>query len=116
MFNFFRARYRSTADKGANWSPIKDLAPTTWTTYDPDLTLQGSTVRATFTRCTPEFDICVSDRVFYRQRVIGSSWSSPVRASPSTIFEARVPHVGYTGKILMFYLGDTTPYVRAGTP
>jgi hypothetical protein len=113
--SFYRARYRSTEDRGAHWSSPHNLASATWTTYDPDLNVQGNVLRAAITRCTPEFDICVDERVFYRQQV-GSSWSTAQRVSPSTLFEARVSHVAYAAKILVFYLGDFLPYVRAGTP
>jgi hypothetical protein len=114
--SFSRARYRSTSDRGANWSSVFDLAPATWSTFEPDLALQGGVLRAVFTRCTVDFDICINNRVFYRQRVIGSSWGAAVRASPTDFFDAEGPHVGYASKILVFYLGDTLPYVRAGTP
>ena len=112
---WYRARYRGTEDSGAHWSSPHNLASSTWTSYDPDLNLQGNVLRAVFTRCTPEFDICVDERVFYRQ-LVGSSWSAAERASPNTLFEARTPHVAYAAKILVFYLGDFLPYVRAGTP
>ena len=114
---FFRARYRSTGNGGANWSSVQDLSPNSaWTTYDPDLALQGGVLRAVFTRCTPEFDVCVNERTFYRQMPLGSGWSGAERASPNSLFEARVPHVAYADKILVFYLGDFQPFVRAGTP
>lgn len=113
---FFKVRYRSTANKGVGWSAQHDLAPASWTTSDPDIALQGGVVRATFTRCTTEFDICVDLRVFYRQRVLGSSWTSAERVSPTSLDEADRSHVGHSGKTLVFYIGDFRPYVRAGTP
>lgn len=113
---FFKVRYRSTASSGTSWSPQHDLAPQSWSTSDPDLALQGGVLRATFTRCTTEFDICVDSRVFYRQRVLGSAWSSPERVSPVSLNEADRSHVGRVGKTLVLYVGDFRAYVRAGTP
>jgi len=113
--NIFRARYRATTDNGATWSSARALGPKTWTTYDPDISLQGGVARAAFTRCDFDFDVCVNERVYYRQQQIGSSWTAPERVSPTTLGEARTPRVGYTGKALVLYLGDFLPYVRAGS-
>src|SRR5919112_628522 len=62
--------------------------------------------RAVFGRCAPEFDVCVDERVLYRQMPLGSSWSAPERVSPTGLFEARGPHVAKADKIMVFYLAD----------
>ncbi|CAN5730022.1 hypothetical protein BH24CHL6_BH24CHL6_04710 [soil metagenome] len=119
-FNFSKIRYRRTTDRGANWSRPRDLSPANWTTYDGDIALQGGVLRATFVRCTTEFDICVNNRVFYRQSSDGRNWTTPQRVSPRSVFDAWEPRVGFAGKILVLYTGDTDAganlYVRRGSP
>lgn len=112
--------YRQTTDRGANWSSQMDLSPPTWTSSEPDMALQGGVLRAVFTRCTPEIDVCIDERIFYRESSNGTSWSTAQRVSPNTLFAAYSPHAGFAGKVLVLYLGDGSdgilPYVRAGTP
>lgn len=112
--NWFKVTYRQTTDKGASWSPQRQLSRASWTASNPHLALKGGTLRAAFERCTPEWDICVGNRVFYRQSSDGISWTSPERVSPRG--EETMPAgVGFAGKILVLY-GWGSVDIRAGTP
>lgn len=119
-FNFSKIRYRRTTDEGANWSKPGNLSPGNWTSYAGDIDLKGGVVRATFVRCTTEFDICVDNRVFYRQSSDGINWTTPERVSPKSVFDAWEPRVAFAGKILVLYAADTDSgtdvYVRRGSP
>jgi hypothetical protein len=115
-----KVRYRRTTDKGATWSAQMDLGPPTWTTYEQHLALQGGVLRATFTRCKLEVDVCIDERVFYRQSSNGTIWSTSERVSPTGLWDAYSGRVTHAGKILALYVGDSAaganPYVRVGSP
>lgn len=117
---FGKIRYKRTTNSGANWSAQLDLSPSSWSTFDPDIHLRGGVLRSVFTRCTPEFDICVEERTLYSQSANGTTWTAPQRVSPTTLWAAYSPRVGFAGRILAFYLGDDAtglrPFVRRGTP
>ena len=107
-----RARYRRTLDSGAHWSAPASIARETWTTHDPDIGLANGVLRATFVRCTPEFDICVNERVYYRQSGNGTSWGTAQRVSPDTLFDAYGAHVG-AHRPLVVYIGETSAHLKA---
>jgi len=112
--DWFKVSYRQTTDKGASWSPQRQLSPASWTASNPHLALQGGVLRAAFERCTPEWDICVANRVFYQQSSNGIDWTTPERVSPRG--EETMPAgVGFAGKILVLY-GWGSVDIRAGTP
>lgn len=118
--NFSRIRYRATSNSGASWSSQRNLSPLTWTTAYPQIELKGGVLRASFLRCTPEFDICVDNRVLYRQSANGVSWAAAERVSPTSLWDAYPAGIGFAGKILALYTGigpsGDQPFVRAGTP
>jgi hypothetical protein len=117
--NFFRARYRRTTNSGATWSSQMDLAPATWETHAPDISLKGGVVRAVFNRCDNNWDYCDSDRVMYRESSNGTSWTTAQRVSPKSV-ETWGPRVGFAGRIVVAYTGygsgHTNAYVRNGAP
>jgi hypothetical protein len=116
--NWWKVRYRRTTDRGTSWSRQRDLSPASWTASNPRISLQGGTVRAAFERCTPEWDICVDQRVFYRESSGGITWAPSQRASPSLLAEAMPGGVGFADKVLVLYsgYGPDGVYVRPGTP
>jgi len=91
---FGQAVFRRTVNSGADWSSQRALGPADWSTSDPDVGLAGGVLHGVFTRCTPEFDICPDERVFYRRSTTGTSWGTPIRVSPTSLFEAFSPSVG----------------------
>lgn len=118
--NFFRVRYRRTIDSGANWSSQMDLSPASWTSSEPDIHLKGGVLRAVFTRCTPEIDICVDERTFYSQSSNGTGWTTPERVSPQNLFAAFRPRVGRSNKTIALYIGyddsGLNPFARVRNP
>jgi hypothetical protein len=115
-----KVRYRRTTDKGANWSSQMDLASSSWTTSNPHLSLKSGVLRATFERCTSQWDYCDNFRVMYRQSTNGTSWTAAERVSPKSLWEAWGPKVGFAGKIIVTYTGESSSgidaYARRGTP
>jgi hypothetical protein len=118
--NFSKVRYRRTTNKGASWSSQMDLGPANRTTYSPHLSLKGGVLRAAFVRCLPEWDICGSERVLYRQSSNGTSWTTSERVSTNSVWDAWDPSVGFAGRILVLYTGEGPDgqniHVRRGTP
>jgi hypothetical protein len=115
-----QVRYRRTTDKGATWSKLMDLSPAAWSSSNPHISLKGGVLRAVFDRCTPEWDICGNERVFYRESANGTSWAPAQRVSPTNLWGAWDPSVGFAGRILVLYNaeqeGGIQPHVRRGTP
>ena len=101
---FGQAVYRRTINRGAGWGSRLDLAPAAWSTSDPDVGLAGGVLHAVFTRCTPEWDICPDERVFYRRSTTGTTWRKPIRVSPRALFDAFSPSVG-SHRAVVTYVG-----------
>ncbi len=99
---FGQVKYRRTINGGATWQSQRNLASGSWSTHDPDLGLAGGVLHAAFTRCTPEFDICEKDRIFYRRSTTGTSWGTPHRVSPRSFFFAFSPAVGSHRAVVTF--------------
>ncbi len=113
---FFRLVYVRTLNNGSSWSSQMNLAPSSWTASDPDLGLANGKLRAVFTRCTPEWDVCSSERTFFRQTSNGTSWGKAQRVSPSTLWGAYDPAVGAHWPLVLYMGEDATglpPYARS---
>lgn len=98
-------RYRRTVNSGSSWSAEKNLAPATWKTSEPAITLQNGVVRACFTRDGGPGGI------YYRQSSNGTTWS----ASESVSTVGHDPSVGYAGKIVVLEEFDQDVFARTGT-
>ena len=103
--NFGEVKYRRTTNSGASWSGKINLAPHEWSTGEPDLGLHGGVLRAVFVRCTPEWDICESDRSYYRQSNTGTTWGAPQRITPNDLWYGWSANVG-AHKAIVTYLGE----------
>ena len=101
---FGQAVYRRTLNSGEGWGPRLVLGPADWSTSDPDIGMAGGVLHAVFTRCTPEFDICPDERIFHRRSTTGTSWTTPSRVSPTSMFDAFSPAVGWH-RAVVTYIG-----------
>ncbi len=102
---FTQVQYRRTINGGNTWSSPIALASSSWSTWEPDLAIAGGVLRAAFTRCAADFDVCVDNRSYYRQSSDGTSWGLAQRISPKTIFDAFSPKVA-AHRALVVYVGD----------
>ena len=102
---FTQAQYRRTINGGNTWSSPIALASSAWSTWEPDLALAGGVLRAAFTRCTADFDVCVDNRSYYRQSSDGINWGSAQRISPKSLFDSFSPRVT-AHRALVVYQGE----------
>jgi len=104
--------YRRTINSGATWGSPGNMAPTSWSTEGPALALSGGVLRAAFTRCIPDIDVCDPTLVYYEQSSTGTSWGSAQRVSPNTLAEAWDPAVG-AHRAIVGYLGEDSSSDKA---
>jgi hypothetical protein len=99
-------RYRRTLDSGMTWSAEFALAPPTWKTEEPAVTLQNGVLRAAYARRTSS-----GHAIYYQQSSDGVNWSSAEQVNPN----GNDPDVGRAGNIIVVYGWTGGSYVRLGT-
>jgi hypothetical protein len=113
---FSTLKYRRTINSGGTWGSAGNMASTSWSTEGPALALSGGILRAAFTRCIPDIDVCDPTLVYYEQSSTGTSWGTAQRVSPNTLAEAWQPAVG-AQRAIVGYLGEDSTsdkaYVRS---
>jgi len=92
---FGAIRYRRTLDSGASWSAERNIAPPKWKTGFPDISLQGSKLRAVFARKTS-----TGYGVYYRQSGNGLHWSTIERVDGHNALD---PAVTWAGNIIVVF-------------
>ena len=115
--NYQRVRYRGTTDKGASWSAARSIPSDAWLTGNVQLSLQGGTLRAVFSRCFIDSELCVQPQVYYRESTNATDWSPAQQVSPAGTYDATPSGVAYAGAILVTYTSDSPDgaFVRRGS-
>ena len=109
---------RITTDKGASWSSVKALSPSSaYRSFEPVVAYRGGRWMAIFERCLS--NSCGQSAVYYRSSTNGTTWSSAIRVSVKKRAYAAPGDVDVATRTLVVYddYNDSAndPYVRVGS-
>lgn len=105
---FATIQYRSTTNAGESWSPPRQLAPRSWDSHRSSIHLSDGVLHAVIGRCTPSWDTCDDERIFYRRSSDGVTWSPVERVSPRMFVDAYPADIeAIGGRVFVSYTGYT---------